>query len=985
MLKLTDIVKSYSAGSSKVQALKGINIEFRKNEFVSILGPSGCGKTTLLNLIGGLDRYDSGDMSINNRSTKKFNDKDWDSYRNHSIGFVFQSYNLIPHQTVLSNVELALTLSGVSKAERRRRAEEALAKVGLSDQLHKKPNQMSGGQMQRVAIARALVNDPEILLADEPTGALDSETSVQIMEILKEISNDKLIIMVTHNPELAEQYSTRIVRLLDGEVTSDSDPYQSEYMLEAPEKKKSAKKKKDKKMSMSFFTALSLSLNNLMTKKARTFMTSFAGSIGIIGIALIMALSNGINLYIDDVQENTLSGYPITIEAETVDMSSLMTNLMGSNKDREDHELDAVYSNSIMYELINTINNAEVEKNNLKKFKAYIEKNNDIKQYISAVQYSYDLDLSIYTKDSDGKIVKSDVSELMNGIYGTGDGSGNIMSSGYQQAFAQMNVWSEILSDMDGKGINELTKEQYDCIYGEWPSAYNEVVLIVDKNNEISDLCLFALGLKTSDELTDILRAAMSQQQIDTSEKKWSYEEICAKTFKLVPASSCYQISDDGSVKDLRESDAGMKFVYDKGIDIKISGIIRPNEDAMSTSMGSGSIGYTRALTEYIVDTAKDNEIVKKQMENTTTNILTGMPFKVEGTDESGISAKAEALKTYASMLPISDRAQLYIAMMSIADESYVASQVEAQMGGITADALRTMLTESYAAQMGTNAEQVAEYITDMDEETLFQYAREAFAEQVRAMYSAQMQDYYGTMSDTALNALLERELPNMTDEKLATYYDTILPEDLGVTYDEAMKALGYVDLDSPTTINIFASSFDNKESIAAEIKKYNKKQTNDDDKIEYTDYIQIMMSAVTTIINAISYVLIAFVAISLIVSSIMIGIITSISVLERTTEIGILRSIGASKGDISRVFNAETLIVGFASGVIGIVTTILLCIPITLIVRAVTGIGNIGARLPLAGAIILIIISMLLTFIAGLIPSGVAAKKDPVEALRTE
>ena len=640
MLKLTNIVKSYLAGSTKVEALKGISIEFRKNEFVSVLGQSGCGKTTLLNIIGGLDQYDSGDMSINNRSTKNFKDKDWDSYRNHSIGFVFQSYNLIPHQTVLSNVELALTLSGVSKSERRRRAEEALAKVGLSDQLNKRPNQMSGGQMQRVAIARALVNDPEILLADEPTGALDSETSVQIMEILKEISKDKLIIMVTHNPELAEKYSTRIVKLLDGEIINDSDPYDSEYILEAPEKKK-ALNKKGGKMSMSFLTALSLSLNNLMTKKARTFMTSFAGSIGIIGIALIMALSNGINLYINRVQEDTLSSYPIQIAAETVDMSSLITNLMGSNDKKANHELDAVYSNSIMYELINTMNSAEVETNNLKKFKEFIEKDESIKKYISAVQYSYDLDLSIYTKDSNNKIVKSDVSELLSGIYGA---ESSMMNTGYQQAFAKMNVWTEILSNQDGKGINELTKSQYDCIYGEWPKNYNEVVLIVDKNNEISDPCLYALGLKTSDELTEVFASAMKQEQLDTKETKYSYKDICSKTFKLIPTSTCYQISEDGTNKDLRESDAGLKFVYDSGIDIKISGIVRPNEEALSSSM-SGSIGYTRDLTTRIVEIAEKSDIVKKQMESPDTDIFTGLPFKVEGTSQSSVTDKANALR----------------------------------------------------------------------------------------------------------------------------------------------------------------------------------------------------------------------------------------------------------------------------------------------------------------------------------------------------
>ncbi|MBR5261266.1 MAG: ABC transporter ATP-binding protein/permease [Oscillospiraceae bacterium] len=1012
MLKLKNITKDYQAGDTTVRALKGIDLEFRESEFVSILGQSGCGKTTLLNLIGGLDQYTSGDLVINGKSTKDFRDGDWDTYRNHSVGFVFQTYNLIPHQTVLSNVELALTLSGVSKAERRRRATEALEKVGLADQIHKKPNQMSGGQMQRVAIARALVNNPDILLADEPTGALDSETSVQIMEILKEISKDKLIIMVTHNPELAEQYSSRIIRLLDGQIIGDTNP----YVTDVDEVPSNAKIKKP---AMSFFTALGLSLNNLMTKKARTILTAFAGAIGIIGIALILSLSNGIQTYINKVQEDTLSSYPITLEAETLDMSALVTSMMGTpyeidGENAQPHELDAVYSNTILYDLLNNLMSMETSTNNLKAFKEYLQNNEEIKQYISSVQYSYDLDMNIYAKDADGKIFKSDITtlmqEAMSSMYG-GDYS-SFFASSYGDAYSQMEVWEEMLPPQDATTdengnpvlINELLTSQYDVIYGAWPTSYDEVVLIVNDKNEISDLVIYGLGLGSSEEVVSTLATMVENEESgkdgdEIIDECWSYEEICEKTFKIVLPAEYYQYdSVTGRYNDISTTDAGIDFLYnseDIGTTVKISGIVRPNEDAVS-SMLSGAIGYTSALTEYLLEKTAELDIIEKQKDDPETDVILGLPFL---TDDYYISdeQKIDDIKAYAAELSAADKADMYVSLMSVPAPEYVDAIVEQQMGQLTREYIEEMVTQTYAEQMGVDAETVMGYIAQMDDETLFGYVEDSMREQIAAEYAAgveaQMSQMTAEQLAGAMDMLLEGNetmlqyagMAPLTAEQFVWLYDEFMPATVSEgTYEDNLKLLGDVNLASPKTINIYATTFADKDAISNAIDSYNA-SVSEDDEITYTDYVALLMSSITTIIDAISYVLIAFVAISLVVSSIMIGIITYISVLERTKEIGILRAIGASKRDISRVFNAETLIEGFVSGVLGIGVTLLLIIPINAIVQHLTDISSLRAILPAPAAVILVIISMVLTFIAGLIPSGLAAKKDPVVALRTE
>ncbi len=999
MLKLVNITKEYVAGDSKVAALRGVDLEFRENEFVSILGPSGCGKTTLLNIIGGLDKYTDGDLYINGISTKEYKDEDWDTYRNHSIGFVFQSYNLIPHQSVLSNVELALTLSGVSKAERKKRAIEALEKVGLGDQIHKKPNQMSGGQMQRVAIARALVNNPHILLADEPTGALDSETSVQIMGLLKEIAKDKLVIMVTHNPELAEEYSTRIIRLLDGKVIGDTDPYTAETPVTEENKTKKAKKeKKQKKPSMSFFTALSLSLNNLMTKKARTILTSFAGSIGIIGIALILALSNGIQTYIDDVQEDTLASAPITIEAEQTDMQKLLEKMMGTEEKRNEHGLDKVYSNPVLNELINSVVNPEVKQNNLKDFKAYLESNpNNLLNHITAINYGYDFDFNVFVKDENGNIIKSDAMELMQQTMAGDSGMGLEMPMGSDMMMGGgLKIYEQMLAERDGSGINPIVYDQYETIYGEWPSSYNEVVLVVNSNNEMSDLALLALGLTTLEEARDMWETIGKGESLDTDIKSWSYEEICDIEFMLVPSCNFYSFNPTtNSYVNISETDRGLTYMYDNGIKMKVSGIIRPKKDATS-AMLTGTVAYTKELTDYVIDYTANSEIVKKQLENPETDVLTGLPFKPADYVEPTAEEKAAAFTVYVNGLTTEQKAELYKTIASIPSEEYLNLEADKQMAQMDREYIVNTMVDAFALESNMDPETVKEYIAKMSDEELMSTVRMMMIEKIAEAYTKGAMEQFATLEtqlgkDIATEqfaAQLDGMMAALTgkNEDISALYDTHMPPTHSDSdYKTVLRSLGKVDHDTPSSINIYAATFEAKDIIAEEIKNYNSTRDNEDDQITYTDYVAMLMSSVATIINVISYVLIAFVSISLVVSSIMIGIITYISVLERTKEIGILRAIGASKKDIARVFNAEALTIGFASGLIGVLFTVLFCIPVNAIIQGLSGIETIAAVLPLTPAIVLVLISMFLTFIAGLLPSRIAAKKDPVEALRTE
>ena len=904
MLQIEKIHKKYITGDLVQTALNDVSLNLRDNELVAILGPSGSGKTTLLNIIGGLDHYDRGDLIINGISTKRYTDRDWDSYRNHTIGFVFQSYNLIPHQTVLSNVELALTISGVSKSERKKRAIEALEKVGLGNQLHKKPNQMSGGQMQRVAIARALINDPDILLADEPTGALDSETSVQVMELLKEVAKDRLVVMVTHNPELAEEYATRIVKVRDGKIIDDSNPYQVDASQLGQ-----ARHENMGKSSMSFSTSLSLSFNNLKSKKGRTLLTAFAGSIGIIGIALILSISNGVNTYISDIQKSTMSSYPISIQSQSIDLSSIMSsgqeNMKKLKSGKVDHDLDAVYSNGTELEMASKMTTSITE-NNLTEFKKYLDDTeNEIHQYIgeNGIVYSYDTKFDVYTYDSEDTLVNTDGSTL-EGSQSSASVSSPMMAA---MSSSSSNHFEELLPGTEDELISSTITDSYDVLYGSWPSKYNELVIVLNHNNEISATTLYKLGLLPSSEYNELISKIEDGETVTLDTQKLSYEDIIAQTFYMIPSCDLYVENDNGTFDYIGDDNSEIKNLLEDAVELKVVGIIRPKEDT-ETVLISNTVGYTKALTDYIIDYTNNSEVVKGQEASKNLNVLNGMEFS-----PSDDVDKVKDAKTYIDHLGVSEKANL--------------------------------------------AKQILQY-TYSDNPTA----------------TSQMM----SMNETQLAAALDE---NLDDEALLSIYDHYISTG---TYDDNMKTFGVVSLDAPSSINIYCDSFEDKDVIADYIGKYNE-LVDEESQITYTDYVGLLMSSVTTIINVISYVLIAFVAVSLIVSSIMIGIITYISVMERTKEIGILRAIGASKHNISQVFNAETFIIGICSGTIGIGITLLLLIPANSIIHTLTGTDTVNASLPFSSALLLIALSIILTLMGGFIPAKKAARKDPVTALRTE
>lgn len=1086
MLELKSITKSYATENFQQVALNDVSIAFRETEFVSILGPSGSGKTTMLNIIGGLDKYDSGDLIINGISTKKYKDRDWDTYRNHSIGFVFQSYNLIGHQSVLSNVEMALTLSGVGKNKRKKMAIDALKRVGLEDHIYKKPNQLSGGQMQRVAIARALVNNPDIILADEPTGALDTDTSTQIMALLKEISKEKLVIMVTHNPELAEEYSTRIVKVRDGKIIDDSHPFLT------AEIKKGEKPKK--KTSMRFWTALTLSFNNLLTKKGRTILTAFAGSIGIIGIALILAISTGVQNYIDEIQRDTLSSFPIQIEKESTDMSALMSSLMGTGGSTNSDngvaigDRNAVYGNPIMYKMMKTMLNADVNTNNLEKLKKYFDEHRgELSKYSSAIQYGYNIKLNIYATDPNGSYVKADFLDLINGVI-----EGGQMMSGITNVMEQaggMNVWQELLTDPTTGEISSLIEDQYDLVHGKWPKEKNEILLVLTENNEISDITLYSLGLVDKQTMMNSTIAAfMGKEDTGWDEyegKSWSYEDICNIPLKMVLPTDYYQY--DETLKlwvNISDNQALMNSVISKGMELKIVGIVKPSEDATAPFL-NGSLCYTKALTEDYIKRINESEIVKQQKANTESNILSGLPFVLEEMVELTREQQIQAFKDYVSGLTDNEKATLYERILAAPKEEFIQETIDSLLEGYkdkeATDIVNDIATQ-YAGELGYSEELIHDMLGGYTKDELIDLLEETVREMIITQYAENAADAidaihaqpsatelqvmrdmilsemyasitelpemqqayakkeinigfvaqkwaektgmsmasatgylaglsatefdiifnntlnelatqtfasYGGMGSTSENAkkvaiALDTYLASATEDDFVYFYENHMPDKVSdKTHDDLLRDFGVSEIADPDFIYIYPIDFEMKENIAKMIDDYNS-TVSKDDKIEYTDIAAMLMSSVSDIITAISVVLICFVSISLIVSSIMIGIITYISVLERTKEIGILRAVGASKKDISRVFNAETTIVGLLAGLVGIVTTVLLCIPISAIAQSVTGISSLTAVLPWYGYL-LVILSVILTLIAGLFPSRMAAKKDPVIALRTE
>lgn len=941
MLQLSHIHKQYRTGELVQEALNDVSLSFRDNEFVSILGPSGSGKTTLLNIIGGLDRYDSGDLVINGISTKKYKDRDWDSYRNHTIGFVFQSYNLIPHQSVLANVELALTISGISRKERRNRAKKALEEVGLGDQIHKKPNQMSGGQMQRVAIARALVNNPDILLADEPTGALDTETSIQVMELLRKVSDKRLVVMVTHNPELAEEYSTRVVKLRDGKIVDDSKPF-------VPEKESTTEHihKNMGKAKMSFLTSLSLSFNNLRTKKGRTILTSIAGSIGIIGIALILALSNGVQGYIDTLQKDTMASYPITISEQTVDVSSmaaLRSEMMKGQKEDADTVTDdqTLYANYSALEMQDLIS-GNISENDLTAFKKYLDDpESEIHQYVgeNGIVYTYNVNFKVYAYDTEGNLVNTDADtdEITGATEAVGLGAmmsqlrgqnsiGSMQGGGMSMLTNMSSImggstsssasnFEELMAGTKEGSLSTVITDNYDLLNGEWPSAYNQVVLVLGEDNSLSATTLYQLGLITEDEFTEIADKIEDDEEVDAL--TWKLEDVIGHTFYLVPACDYYVENDNGTFSVIEDDTIEIEGLVSDALQLKVVGVIRPKADAEGASI-SAPVAYTSALTDYVISHSNESAVMKAQEADETINVLTGLPF--EALDKEG---KIEYAKTYLTSLSEADKASMYTIIRYAEMQN---GEAQAQQGPVGMSGM--------------------------------------------------------TMDNSKMAAALDMWLadsPNK-DILLAVYKDYIA----GSSYEENLTAFGKVSYDAPSAINIYADSFEDKDFIAECIERYNEGKT-EEKQITYTDYVAMMTSSITSIINVISYVLIAFVAVSLMVSCIMIGIVTYISVIERTKEIGVLRALGASKKNISQVFNAETFIIGICSGAIGVGISALITIPVNAILGKILGAGSVNVALPVQSAIILIVISILVTIIGGLWASKKAAKKDPVIALRTE